>query len=48
MAKGQKRSNKEQRKPKSEEKKQTGPKYLRPPELVQLAKDSARSAGPKK
>jgi hypothetical protein len=48
MAKGQKRSNKEQRKPKSEEKKPTGPKYLRPAELVQFAKAGAQSAGSKK
>jgi hypothetical protein len=40
MAKGQKRSSKEARKPKSDEKKPTGAKYMRPAELVQLAKDT--------
>ena len=38
MAKGQKRSNKEQRKLKSKDSKKPGPKYLRPAELVQTAK----------
>jgi hypothetical protein len=38
MAKGQKRSTKEQRKPKSDKKKVEGPKYLRPAELVQSGK----------
>jgi hypothetical protein len=48
MAKGQKRSTKEPRKPKSDEKKPAGPKYLRPPELVQLAKPGAPRLGRKK
>ncbi len=48
MAKGQKRSNKEQRKLKTADKKPTGPKYLRPPELVQTAKLGAPRPGPKK
>jgi len=48
MAKGQKRSSKEPRKPKSDSKKQSGPKYLRPPELVQTAKLGAPRPGTKK
>jgi hypothetical protein len=48
MAKGQKRSGKEPRKLKSAEKKPAGPKYLRPPELVQQAKLGASRPGPKK
>jgi len=48
MAKGQKRSSKEPRKLKSAEKKQAGPKYLRPPELVQAAKPGVTRLGPKK
>lgn len=48
MAKGQKRSTKEPRKPKSKEQKQTGPKYLRPAELVNLAKPGASRLGEKK
>lgn len=39
MAKGQKRSNKEQRKQKSA-KKDEGPRYLRPPEFVQSSKST--------
>lgn len=38
MAKGQKRSSKEPRKLKADDKKQAGPKYLRPAELVQVGK----------
>ncbi len=48
MAKGQKRSTKEPRKPKSNEKKPTGPKYLRAPELVQSAKSDTSRSGVKK
>jgi hypothetical protein len=48
MAKGQKRSTKEPRKPKSDEKKPTGPRYLRAPELVQSAKPGASRPSPKK
>ncbi len=48
MAKGQKRSGKEARKPKSDENRPTGPKYLRPVELVQSAKDTAPRLGKKK
>ena len=40
MAKGQRRSSKEPRKPKSDEKKPAGAKYMRPAELVQTAKDT--------
>ncbi len=40
MAKGQQHGNKETRKPKAEKKKQSGPKYLRPPELAAPVKDS--------
>ena len=47
MAKGQKRSGKEPRKLKSAEKKPTGPKYLRPPELVQAGKLGAQRPGQK-
>jgi hypothetical protein len=48
MAKGQKRSGKEPRKLKSAEKKPAGPKYLRPPELIQAAKPGAPRLGQKK
>ena len=48
MAKGQQHSNKEQRKQKSADKKQSGPKYLRPAELVQAAKPAPARGGPKK
>ncbi len=46
MAKGQQRSNKEQKKEKSSEKKK-GPKYLRPAELVQAGKLGAQRPGQK-
>jgi hypothetical protein len=48
MAKGQKRTNKEQRKLKSKEPKQAGPKYLRPAELVQTAKPALTGRTAKK
>jgi hypothetical protein len=47
MSKGQKRSSKEPRKPKSDGKKPAGPKYMRPPELVQSTKDIALRLGRK-
>ena len=47
MSKGQKRSSKEPRKPKSDEKKATGPKYMQKPELVQSTKDIAPRLGRK-
>jgi len=44
MAKGQQRSGKEPRKPKADKnKKLTGPKYLRPPELIATAKGAPRT-----
>ena len=48
MAKGQKRSNKEQRKLKSKEPKPAGPKYLRPAELVHAAKPATSGPGAKR
>jgi hypothetical protein len=47
MAKGQKRSSKEPRKPKSDEKKPAGPKYMQPAELIQSAKDISPRLGRK-
>jgi hypothetical protein len=47
MAKGQQRSNKEQRKQKSADKK-TGPKYMQTPDLTPVAKLGATRPGPKK
>jgi hypothetical protein len=47
MAKGQQRSNKEQRKQKTADKK-AGPKYMQTPELAQPAKLGATRSGPKK
>ena len=47
MSKGQKRSTKEPRKPKSDEKKPAGPKYMRTPELAKSTKDIAPRLGRK-
>lgn len=51
MAKGQQRSSKQQKKPKTAEKKPAGPKYLRQSELLQAgtlgAQRSPRKPAPK-
>jgi hypothetical protein len=47
MAKGQKRSNKEQRKLKTADKK-AGPKYMQTPDLAPTVKLGATRSGPKK